>query len=196
MRRALAVALALAATSPALALAQEEEEEEPVPVFGDPHFRLGLHVEAGGLLARTSGLYGGVEVLAGVRVTTELSIIVRTNLDLGGWEQQSGVDLLSSIAAGAGVEYLVFGAFGDGSALALGVTAGVYLPDACGLLPCSFVAPIGLAHVAWLFGGGYTPTNPLAAFALGISGGAGYDVELREAAGRITLYFGYELSIN
>jgi hypothetical protein len=164
-------------------------------VFAGPQLRLGAHVEVGGHLARSSGLYGGAEALVGVRVTTELSIIGRFNFDLGGWERQ-GLDLLTSIAAGAGVEYTAFGVFGSGSALSFGVTGGVYLPDACDNGPCSFVAPLGLAHVAWFFGGGYTPTNPLAAFSLGLSAGAGYDTALNEAAGRVTLYFGYELSVN
>lgn len=192
MRSALFV-LALLAASPAAA--QDDQEIEPVPVFGGPHLRLGLHVEAGGLLATSSGLYGGAEALVGVRVTTELSIIGRFNFDLGGWDRQ-GLDLLTSIAAGAGVEYTVFDVFGSGSALSFGATGGLYFPDACGLGPCYLFAPIGLGHVAWFFGNGYTPTNPLAAFSLGVSGGAGYDFSVGEAAGRITLYFGYELSIN
>lgn len=192
----LAALLLLAALAPSSALAQDDDEVLPVPVFAGPHFRLGVHGEAGGFLSRFPGAYGGLEVLAGVRVSTELSIVARVNADLGGWDNGQGADLLTSIAGGAGVEYVVLGAFGPGSGLALGLTGGVYLPDACGDGACPFLAPIGLAHVAWLFGGGYTPTNPLAAFSLGLSGGVGYDVELQEAAGRVTLYFGYELSIN
>jgi hypothetical protein len=176
--------------------AEDEQEIRPGPVaFSGPQFRLGFHVSAGAILNRPHwGGFGGLDLVIGARVTREWSVIARVDVALGGWRRQ-GPRFINGVGGGLGVEHIAFRAFGVGTALAIAVTGGVWLPDECRGGSCLFLAPMLDASLAYLTNMNREPANPLAAWSIGISGGIGYDVANEEFAGRAVFFVGHDVSL-
>jgi hypothetical protein len=174
------------------------EDDEIVPggvAFTGPHFRLGFHVSAGAILHRPHwGGFGGFDLVIGARVAKEWSVIARLDVALGGWQRQSA-RFLNGAGGAIGVEHIAFRAFGPGSALALTVTGGVWLPDECRAGACLFLAPMLDVSAAYLTHMNREPANPLAAWSIGLSGGLGVDVANEELAGRFVLFVGHDVSL-
>lgn len=179
---------------------EDDEEDREIPpgevAFGGPQLRLGFHVSAGGILHRPHwGGFGGLDLVIGVRVAKEWSVIARVDAALGGWRRQGGPRFINGAGAGVGVEHIAFRAFGAGSALAITVTGGVWLPDECRGGSCMFLAPMVDVSAAYLTNMNREPANPLAAWSIGLSGGIGYDVGNEEFAGRFVFFVGHDVSL-
>ena len=177
---------------------EEEEQEEDPPggvAFTGPQLRLGFHVSAGAILNRPHwGGFGGLDLVIGARVAKEWSVIARIDAALGGWQRQ-GAQFINGAGAALGVEHIAFRAFGPGSALALTVTGGVWLPDECRGGACMFLAPMLDVSAAYLTHMNREPANPLAAWSIGLSGGLGVDVANEEVAGRFVFFVGHDVSL-
>jgi hypothetical protein len=178
---------------------EDEEEEQEIrpgpPSFSGPHFRLGFHVNAGAILNRPHwGGFGGLDLVLGARVAKEWSVIARVDVALGGWQRQDA-QFINGAGAAIGVEHILFRAFGPGSALAIAVTGGVWLPDECRGGACMFLAPMLDASAAYLTNMNREPANPLAAWSIGLSAGVGYDVANEDFAGRLVFFVGHDVSL-
>jgi hypothetical protein len=169
------------------------EEEPPIPVFERPHLRLGVHYEAAALLGPASGAFQGLDILAGARLTEVWSVGARVLAGLGGWAMP-GSRLMTSLGAGLSGEYLCRDVAGPGTGLALALTLGSWLPDACDGAACRSYPLLALAHLGYLSHASHVWTSPLWALSTGVSGGVGYDPSFGEVAGRVGLYLGVEVS--
>lgn len=173
----------------------DEDEIRPIVVFSGPQLRFGVHLGAGAILHDPRwGGFGAADVVLGVRVAKEWSIIARVDGALGGWASQ-GARFTAGIGGGLGVEHLSFGVFGRGTALALTATGGVWLPDRCDGGACLFFAPMLDLSAAYLTAMNEEPANPLAAWSIGLSAGLGYDTSHEAFAGRLVFFVGHEMSI-
>ena len=187
------------AVAVAAAVAVEDDEEQEIrpgpPSFSGPQLRLGFHVSAGAILNRPHwGGFGGLDLVLGARVAKEWSVIARIDVALGGWQRQ-GAQFINGAGGAIGVEHILFRAFGPGSALAIAVTGGVWLPDECRGGACMFLAPMLDASAAYLTNMNREPANPLAAWSIGLSAGVGYDVANEEFAGRLVFFVGHDVSL-
>jgi hypothetical protein len=171
-----------------------DDECVAVPEFEPPEIRLGLHVQGGVSVGDDFGGFAGLELLLGARVQQKLSVILRGNADLGAWNQPSAT-ALTSASLGLGLEYLTQDLDSPGTGIALGLTVGAWLRDGCETPSClRTLLPTATLNLGLLFGGDPVPTNPIAAFSVGLTGSAGYDPIAESMAGRAALYFGFELS--
>jgi hypothetical protein len=169
------------------------EEDPPIPAFESPHFRLGIHYEAAALLGSASGVFEGLDILAGARLTESWSIGARVLAGIGGWAAP-GSRLMTSIGAGLSAEYLCPDVAGPGTGLALALTLGSWLPDACNTAACRTYPLLALAHIGYLSHASQIWTSELWALSTGVSGGVGYDPSFGDVAGRVGLYVGVETS--
>jgi len=167
---------------------------EERPEFESPEMRVGLHAQGGIAVGDDFGGFAGLELLLGVRVLEKLSVIARGNADLGAWNQPSDA-LLTSGSLGLGVEYITQDLSNPGTGFVIGLTMGAWLRDACASPQClRTLLPTGTLNLGLLFAGDPVPTNPLAAWSVGLTGSAGYDPIAESMAGRVAFYFGFELS--
>lgn len=182
--------------SPAATAAEPDEEIRPgPPSFRGPQLRLGFHVSAGALLHDPRwGGFGGLDVIAGARVAKEWSVFARIDVAAGGWAAQ-GPRFFNAAGASLGVEHIAFRAFGTGTALAVAIEGGVWLPDECRGGACLFLAPMLDVSAAYLTNMNREPANPLAAWSIGLSGGLGVDVAHEQLAGRVVLFVGHDVSL-
>lgn len=164
---------------------------EDEPAFDGPHLRLGAHALGGAVLGDAMGGFAGLDLLLGMRLWRDFSIISRIDIDLGAWDHPAGSPYLGG-ALGLGGEYVA--PVGRGTAWAFGLTLGPWLRGACQRPDClSTLLPTATGHVAF-FKSRHAPEIALSALSIGLLGSAGYDPVASNLAGRVGVYFGYELS--